>query len=413
MQKKNAIILTLAIVAILIIGSLWFYFSGGNQSQAPVTTDGTTSLPFGNTPGNKTTADNTGTGNNTITPSQQTAGEVPQLRQIYSSPVSGATIFIKDGIIKIRFVDRSTGNIQEAKTDSKEVLRITNTTIPKIQESVWGINGSNLIMRYLDENTNAISSFSGKIKISSSSSNEFLGEMIGGFLSPNADSVVINPAGDKAFALIKKTDGNGSYGVISSIDGMNKKQAFDSQISSWIISWPKNSIIPFTTKPTFKNAGYTFFLNTDTNSFDRILGNKYGLTVLVRKDATSMIYSESLRGSIRLSHYDIRNNNDKSLQVSTFSDKCVWSNTDNNIIYCAVPKNIPTGSYPDSWYQGITSFSDNIWKIDVEKGTTNMLYEIGRSDSAEIDTVDLKLSPDDKYLVFTNKNDLSLWGLRI
>jgi Tol biopolymer transport system component len=124
-------------------------------------------------------------------------------------------------------------------------------------------------------------------------------------------------------------------------------------------------------------------------------------------------YSESFRGSERLSYYDIKSGNDKSLQVATFSDKCVWANTDNSTIYCAVPKNIPSGIYPDSWYQGISSFTDNFWKINVDTGTTNLIYETGKNDTADVDAMNLRISPDDKYLVFTNKDDLSLWGLKI
>ena len=411
MNKKNAIILILVVVTVMIIGLLWFYFYSSNQPKPVVTTAGDTgALPFGNTPSNVTQVNKPATSSPVY---QQPVGQIVQLRQIYSSPTSGATIFIKNGISKIRFVDRTTGNVQEASPDSTEIIRITNTTIPKIQETIWAPTGDNLIMRYLDDSTGLISSFSGKIKISSSSSNEFLGEIAGSFLSSNADSVVVNPSGDKAFALIKKTDGNGSYGVMSSIDGTNKKQTFNSQVSNWLVSWPNNSKISFTTKPTFKNPGFLYFFNTGTNAMDRVMGDKYGLTTLIKKDLSGVAYSESLRGSARLSYYDIKSGNDKSLDVSTLSDKCVWANTDNNTLYCAVPKNIPASSYPDVWYQGVASFSDNFWKINVDTGTTNMIYETGKNDTADVDAMDLRISPDDKYLVFTNKDNLSLWGLKV
>ncbi len=81
--------------------------------------------------------------------------------------------------------------------------------------------------------------------------------------------------------------------------------------------------------------------------------------------------------------------------------------------YCAVPTNIPNGVYPDAWYQGRVSFSDNIWKINVATGETNIISSLPRESSQQIDAMNLKLSDDDSYITFINKTDLTLWGLNL
>jgi uncharacterized protein YxeA len=411
MSKKNAIILILIVFLVILGLLLFFYFyNGQKQATTPITEGTTTSNPFGNNVTNKTSSTTENKSGYNYTGENK---KVAVLRQLYSYPNSGSVILEKNGVTSIRFVDRATGNVEETASDSEEIKRLTNTTVPKILEAVWSSTGNSLILRYSVNDPEKIDNFSAKIKTSSSTSNEFTGEITGRVVSQNADSIITNPSGNKTFSVIKRGNLSGSYGLISALDGAGSKQIFDSEISEWLTSWPKDNTISFVTKPSYKQYGYLFFLNTDTGAFEKILGNIYGMNVLVNKNISSFVYSNSSRSSVRLAYYDIKTTTDKNLQINTLADKCVWSNKDNNIVYCAVPKYIPNNNYPDAWYQGTVSFSDNFWKIDVEKGTTDLIYETGINDSVSIDAINLEISNDDSYIVFTDKNDLSLWGLQV
>lgn len=411
MSKKNSIIIILVIFLLILGGLLFFYFySGQKQTNNPSPVGDTPSNPFGNNVIDRasSTTQNSG-GYNYIIDSKKIA----TLRQLYAYPNSGSVLLGKSGVTFARFVDRATGNIQEVADDSEEIKRITNTTVPKILEAIWSNTGNSLILRYSVNDPEKIDNFSAKIKTSTSTSNEFTGELTGKVVSQNSDSLIINPSGNKLFSITKRGDMGGSYGIVSALDGVGGKQIFNSDISEWLISWPKDNTIAFVTKPSYKQYGYLFFLNTDTGSFEKILGSVHGLNVLVNKDATSFVYSNSSRSSFRLNYYNIKSGIDKNLQLNTLADKCVWGNKNKSIVYCAVPKNVSNSNYPDTWYQGAVSFSDNFWKIDVEKGTTELIYETGIKEDISVDAMDLKLSSDDDFLVFTNKNDLSLWGLQI
>jgi hypothetical protein len=414
MSKRNSIIIIL-LIFILITGTLiFYYFSNGNApAQNPQNITPAQGNLFGNTPSNGNAVVSTTTGGEApaVSPAQISA----KLIQIYKNPTSGSIFFTnKNNQNVLRFISRASGNAYEYLPESQtgEPIRITNTTIPKIQEAVWSSVGDNLVLRYLDSDTDNIVSFSAKIKISTTTPDS-TGEITGTFLTTNIKEAVINPKGDKIFGLLEKNDKSGSYGIVYSFNDTSKKQTFDSPVSFWNISWPKENIITFTTKPSFNDLGYLFFFNTQTGEMSRVLGDVLGMSTLTNSDTSLVAYSKSQSGSFSLDIYDIKNKINRSFRMPTLADKCVWGIKNIHILYCAVPQNIPAGVYPDDWNQGLALFSDNIWMIDAETGTTKLIYQIGSNESASIDAVDLKISSDDQYLTFSNKADLSLWLLKI
>src|SRR5205814_2488628 len=110
--------------------------------------------------------------------------------------------------------------------------------------------------------------------------------------------------------------------------------------SFWNISWPKENIITFTTKPSSVDLGYLFFFNTDTGAMDRVLGDVSGMSTLTNNDASLVAYSKSEGVSISLMIYDVKNKINKDLKILTLSDKCVWSAKNVDTLYCAIPQSI-------------------------------------------------------------------------
>jgi len=411
MSKRNSILIILAIVLLIIGGLVFFYFSNNapkNIETIPITT----TSPFGNTSGNKTSATGTQTTENTQT---TTTKNLAKLIQLYKNPTSGTVFFLNNNNQNVlRFVDRAVGNIYEyiPENQTGEAQRITNTTIPKIQETAWSNTGNNLVFRYLNDDTDNIDSFSATIKANSNSS-DVPGEITGSFLSSNIKQLVINPKGDKIFGIVDKSDKSGTIGFTANLDGGNKKIIFDSPISYWNVSWPKENTILLTTKPNFRDFGLSYFFNPQTYSMDRMLGGVVGMSAIANKDASFIAYSYSENSLFYLDVYDVINKISKGFKIATLSDKCVWGNNNTKILYCAIPNFITPDNYPDVWYQGLQSFNDNLWEIDIESGTMTEIYQIGLNENVDIDVSDLKISLDDQYLSFSNKNDLSLWLLQI
>jgi len=124
-----------------------------------------------------------------------------------------------------------------------------------------------------------------------------------------------------------------------------------------------------------------------------------------------MLISEYANNSILTSIYDTKTGETKVLDIKTLAEKCVWSKKNINTIYCAVPQYLGARKYPDEWYQGIVSFTDAIYKIDLDTNTTSVFDSL--SSDTTFDIKDMQLSEQEEYLVFQNKKNLSLWSLDI
>ena len=112
--------------------------------------------------------------------------------------------------------------------------------------------------------------------------------------------------------------------------------------------------------------------------------------------------------------YDITKKKYFALNLATIvGDKCVWSQKNTTDLYCAIPKNLIRGNFPDVWYQGKYAFNDNIIKIDTETFATKNLLEANTETKNDLDITNLQLSPNEDYLMFMNKSDLILWSLDI
>ena len=416
MSKQTAIILILVVFLGALGALIYFYFTFNTSPKPQITSQPTTDVydPFGT----QAPLDNTVATSSTDTDNIDTT--IPEeillpdkLRKISEDPISGFSVTENtlDKRTNIHYIFRTNGNIYEAYTDSPELKRLSITTIPKVYESMWLPDGQNLIIRYLKDNTENIETFSVKINPATTTLNEFEGGVDGNHLTENIKSLAINPLGDKIFYFT--TSLNGASGYVSKPDGLNKKLIFESPLTEWLISWPKEETITFTTKPSATVAGYLYFLNSKTGNFSRIIGGINGLTTKTNKTATEVLYSDSTRGTPRLYLFDIKTGESKLLPWNTLPEKCLWSNTDEKIIFCAVPKAFPAGDYPDLWYQGLVSFTDDIWMINTETDTSTLVYDIEKETNNNIDIVDIQIDKNDNYLFFTNKTDLTLWSLNL
>lgn len=406
--KKNKIILLT--VAIIIIVSVIIYFWKvyvDRETLRKQTLEETTD-PFS---AGKGGGENTNFKNKTASsgiPAEER--ELPILRQISNIPTAGGIAFKQSDLLIIRYVDRGTGHIYETTDKSLEETKISNSTIPKVVESIWAPNGQSVIMRYIKEGTDDIFSLSANI-VNATTSQDISKVLKTVFLPSNISQLVMNPSGDKIFYLIN--DGGESFGIISKIDGTQKKEVFKSPIKEWLALWSNTEVITLTTKPSATAPGYLFFLNSKTGTENKILGATNGLTAITSSSTKNILYSESSDDSVKLYQFDSKTGLGKTLSFKTLPEKCVWSKKDASVVYCAIPNTFPSNEYPDSWYQGLTSFTDSIWKLNTKTNSSELIFNIQRETGKEIDMTNLFLSDGDEFLFFINKKDLTFWSLAL
>lgn len=309
----------------------------------------------------------------------------------------------------LRYVDKATGNIYQTFADKIDERKFSEIIIPRVYETFIGNKGESVVMRYLKTDNETIETFTGTLP------KEYLGtdlvgtnEVKGSFLPENISDLSLSPNTTKIFYLFNLDES--AIGVIYELQTNSKIQIFNSPFTEWLSFWPNDKMITLTTKPSANVPGYMYAINPDKKDFNKILGGINGLTTLTSPNGKLVLYSNN---NLSLNVFDIDTGNSNILGLKTLPEKCVWGMA-SDIIYCAVPKYLNQGNYPDSWYQGEISFSDEIWKIDIENGTTSMILDpITIEGGEEIDGIKLNLDENENYLFFVNKKDSYLWEIKL
>ncbi|MEI6659922.1 MAG: hypothetical protein WCK91_00685 [bacterium] len=418
MPKKTIIIFVSVFIAVgAIIYGAYYFFAGSGSKSGTTTGTGSGYQQFntlggskGTTGGGTTGGGNTGGGKGGGTTG---GGEVvaSKFHKLTDFPIAGATFFydtrnipqvegVKPDPTKpkfeivpsLRYVERVTGHIDELYLDTKVVGEISNSTIPNIYESMFDSKASTVIYRYLSSD-NSISSFIAT-----------LGGTKGDFLPSNIVDLSLSPDKTKFFYLIKGA--SGINGTIQNFTDGKKNPLFSSSYDEWLSQWVNAGSIFLTTKASGGENGYLYSLNTSNGSLKKIFGPVMGLTTNSNNGGTVVLYSNSFSGGVSLGLFDVTSHKTSDLGVSSLPEKCVWS-TDNTSVYCAIPDSLPIGQYPDSWYQGLVSFSDHFIKINTK---TSEVINLGTPNES-IDATHMFTDDKEIALFFTNKKDSTLWSL--
>jgi len=351
-----------------------------------------------------TTPSQGGEGGNENNLPPENKSELQKLFQLVKEPISGATWI---STTTVRYIDRTSGNTYDISIASQAKKKITNTTILKTFDVSWSKNGNNLIIRYFDDTDSPYvraKNFLSSIKMSTTTESGSLG---GIFLPDGSKEAIISPFEDKIFYLV--TSGDITKGFVSDIGNKKPVSIFSTTFEDFLASWPTKDKITLLTKPSSMAEGFFYTLDTKTGKLTKILGNIYGLIAVLSPDGSKVLYSESSNNGMETKIFDINKKEVKPLFMRTLADKCVFSLKNKDIIYCANPVSTPLNlRYPDDWYKGEVLFDDEIWYQDISTDEANKL-----SSNIGIDAIDLKLSPDENYLLFKDKKDNSLWVLNL
>lgn len=402
---KKKILLIIGILAIVGVAAFLMLNSGENTSDEEDRGFSILEfLPFGKSSEETETQITEENGGEIITETNQ---PVPRIRKISSEPVAGAVVFNVGTTSVVRFVEKGTGNVYEARSNLTKIERLTNTTIPKIARAFWLPNASGFLAQTLSvENELVETSFVKLIK--SAGEGEDLtpyGTTISK-LPTGIEEIAIKPDGSKVFYYI---DAGYSNWFISNPDGTGSSLVLSHPLSEWLPKWISSNIIIMQSKPSFQSAGFYYSFDVSSKVLKKIGTGAFGLIANTNSDGSLSIVSN---GGTSPSLFLVTNTDasTKPISASSMADKCVWSG-DN--VYCAVPDELPSGSYPDDWYKGVVSTGDSIERIDPNNDISYVVSDLASESGEKIDVVDLIISSDKTHLVFRNKIDGYLWMFRI
>lgn len=398
MSRKTAIII-IAIVAVLLIAAVvfFYFFYGRGREELPP--------EFGEFPS---------AGEEEFPPEVVPPTELPSeagpfrpiLRQLATEPVAGAVTGTKSDETIVRYLARATGNAYEIPAEGGAAKRLTNTTIPKIYEALWARNGVSVLARYLKEDGETIETFSGSIKPRSGGE----GDLAGVFLPQNITALALSPTGDEVFYI--REERGGAVGIRAALNGNGKTEVFRSPLREWSAAWPAEDAIVLTAKPSALSWGLAELLHPTTGRVTPLLSRITGLTVLSDGALARLLYSASAENRFSLSLFERESRRNTPLPIATLPEKCVFAQKGERVL-CGVPREIPPGSYPDAWYQGVIRFADEIWEVETADAIPRRIIDASEEARTPIDLVEPRLSSDGKFLVFTNRNDDTLWSVQL
>ncbi|OGI81886.1 hypothetical protein A3I95_00450 [Candidatus Nomurabacteria bacterium RIFCSPLOWO2_02_FULL_44_12] len=443
MSKRNFILLIIILI-IITVAAFW-YFDFFKPAVPGETTEGGTNFLSRFNPFGKSSPPPTGGPIPTPTPGSEPPIPTSELKlkKVSSMPVAGFGVFQKERFKEIvatetqitaeggtppkkavaapperefapalRYVARANGNIYQTFADKIEERRFTSTVMPKIYEAYFGNKGRMVIMRNLKTDDKTIQTFVGTLP------EELLGgdttadnSVVGSFLPENITDLSLSADMTKAFYLFNMNANAGNV-IGTTIDLLtNKKvQVFENAFTEWLSFWPNSKMITLTTKPSASVPGYMYALDPNLKTFGRVFGGINGLTTLASPSGKLVLYSDNTL-SLYLYHLDTKVSD--ILGIKTIPEKCVWG-AKSDIVYCSVPAGAPTGEYPDQWYQGEISFTDQIWQIDISNGTTRIMLDPGIEPGGEtVDGIKLALDEGQNYLFFVNKKTSFLWEFNL
>jgi hypothetical protein len=415
MSRRNFILLIIVLVILgLSILGYWYFHRGVGTGGDNGGTDGTnfnSGFPNGSNGGN-----NSG-GNGGTTDisggSEGTVGITGKLEKVSNLPVAGYAVFQKERtkgvfIPALRYADQKTGNIYQTFADTIEEHILTKTLVPKIYDAYFSNSANNVFMRYTKNDEITVETFGGTLPKETLGEPTASTELKSSFLQDDITDLNISPDSSKMFYLLES--GDNVSGTV--LDPLTNKKAvvFNSPFTEWISQWPNKSLITLTTKASALAPGYMYSVNPDKKDLNKVIGDIAGLTTLTSPTGKLVLYGDS---NLNLYIFNTADKTSSSLGIRGMPEKCVW-NGGGSTIFCASPSNIASGLYPDTWYQGETSFNDQIFKVDVSSGNSSLILTPSEEiNGLQIDGLNLKLDNSETYLFFQNKKDSTLWKLNL
>lgn len=302
---------------------------------------------------------------------------------------------------KVLYYSKLNGNVFETDFEGKSTDSVTNIAIPDIVTTIWSSDKSQAVNIYQED---------GKVK-----------KVLFDFPTKKAtqlDSrikfITFSPSQNKiAYQFVDESLGTNKIAIADS-NGLNYKSIFNVRMDVLKIYWPQEDKIAFATAPSGIVQGSAFIKTVSDQSagLTKIVSDTFGLTLKYSPDGNMLLYSQTDQYGHSPVLYLVKNGGTaENLNLSSLSDKCVFSIKNN--IYCAIPR-IISGSLilPDDFYKNTENFSDIFFKIDTAGNRSSIILD-PQDLKYDFNAKDLVVSPNEDYLIFTNKKDGLLYSIRI
>lgn len=290
------------------------------------------------------------------------------------------------------FYKKEGGAMFDYDFSGKRKDKISNITIVGIFDIAWNPKTDRRVVSYLDQET--IKSF---VHIATSAV---------ALLPVNIKNPVWSPEGTQlAYLAPNNTRLNL---VFTDNTGKNPKIVYTTPLRDASVQWATSDRIIFETAPSGLVEGAIFSFSRKNGNFDTIMKG-FGITSKWSPGGSLALVSQtSNQGKkLKLSIYDTAGNELFDPNLATLSEKCFWFAVKK--AYCAVPRNLPANAViPDEYLRGEINTGDKIVIIDIEKNEIRELFN-----EKNFDISNLLVTRDEKYAVFIDRADGTVWGIKL
>jgi len=335
---------------------------------------------------------------------EQEEGLIPQpeqkIKAISQEAVISPTLTAdKKGVI---YYSRANGTIWQSNFDGSDLIQVSDSVLDNLVKVLWSTDKSKLISIFQDNLGNISKYFYSFSSDKALPLNKYIQ-----YITWSSDG------GKIAYQYYNEfTDDNTIS--IANPDGSNYSIVLTTRMKDLIVEWPKESELFLRERPSGLVQSSLYSLNTLTRAFAEIISDVYGFSIRWSPDGNKILCSRtSSKGkNIEIFIADRNGSNQKTANVSTLAEKCVWSQ-DPRMIFCAIPKNINKANIlPDDFYKGTFLGDDEFWKINVENGEKSEILDDSQM-IEKYDAIDLFLSPEESYLFFINKVNGLLYSIEL
>jgi hypothetical protein len=300
---------------------------------------------------------------------------------------------------RIRYVSRSNGYVYEIE-NGVAPLQVSNVYIPNIYETLFGDNANSALLRFLRPDQTTIATYS--VPVPPPNTDGTRTQKEGTYLPDGLLQAAISP--DTKQVAYLTTTKSGSTISLATLTNSKKTTLIQTPFREWLLSWPTAKNIFLQTKASALVPGYLYRIDTTEKKLRRVLGDINGLTTSVSPSGTYVLYSQHSDGGFVTRMYNTKTNTTRSLSLVLLPEKCTWLKNDDLI--CAGNTSVPTAQYPDAWYQGIVSFSDQLYHISSTELAYETLYD---GNDASYDMTNLAVDETARVVYFIDKPTGLLW----
>ncbi|MBN1779004.1 MAG: PD40 domain-containing protein [Candidatus Buchananbacteria bacterium] len=411
---KKIVILIGFLLTIIMLGYLLYYFLlKPSASQIPVgnqNINATGGLPNANTNVNIPINSTTGLlpqGTDNQQNINQTTGQPASAASIANggktitnalttSPTSGLTLANnKNGLL---YYEKNSGLFYRID-QSGQITPLSSQIFYDVSQVTWSPNKNEAILEYPDGSNILYNFATNKQTTLPAHWKDFN-------FSPSGSQIVFKSIGDSVdnrWLAVAKADGSSAVKIESL--GDKDKTVYP----SWS---PNNQMVAMFSEDRNVDQQTLYFVGLNKENFKSLTIQGRDFRNVWSPNGDRLLYSVYNSQNdgkpnlfIATTQADTIGQVNKSLQISTWADKCTFA--DNNIVYCAVPQRLDEGAgiFPND----LDNSPTDLYKIDLNSGTKNLIATPDKNQNAQ----NLVVDANQQFLYFTSKTDGNIYQIRL